>query len=117
VTGSPQAAQAVEWGMAKIESHGTGKRARGKSGRSPRLDARFRRTRTALAHRHRLTVDSIGLGRSTKSGGEEAEVIPVKPQSPGHEMKNAAHDGQVLVIVRRAPRQPDRKYGRFCQVR
>src|SRR5260221_2875115 len=54
--------------------------------------------------RHRLTVDSMGWVGSTKSGGEEAEVIPVNLNRLDDEMKNsAAWAGKVLVIVRKGP--------------
>jgi len=102
VTGSPQAAQAVEWGMAKMKAMGL-ENVHAEKWQISRGWTRVSADAELLSPiRHRLTVDSMGWVGSTKSGGEEAEVIPVNLNRLDDEMKNAAAwTGKVLVIVRK----------------
>ena len=50
VTGSPDAARAIAWGVVKNESHRPGERPYRTLENFARLDAHFRRRRTRLAH-------------------------------------------------------------------
>src|SRR5882762_5494281 len=104
VTGSPQAAQAVEWGMAKMKAMGL-ENVHAEKWQISRGWTRVSADAELLSPiRHRLTVDSMGWVGSTKSGGEEAEVIPVNLNRLDDEMKNsAAWAGKVLMIVRKGP--------------
>jgi carboxypeptidase Q len=102
VTGSPQAAQAVEWGMRKMTAMGL------ENVHAEKWQISHGWTRgTADAelmspiHR-RLTVDAMGWVGSTKTGGEEAEVVPVNINKLEDEMKNsAAWSGKVILIVKK----------------
>jgi carboxypeptidase Q len=102
VTGSPQAAQAVEWGMRKMTAMGL------ENVHAEKWQISHGWTRgTANAelmspiHR-RLTVDAMGWVGSTKTGGEEAEVVPVNINKLDDEMKNsAAWSGKVILIVKK----------------
>jgi Zn-dependent M28 family amino/carboxypeptidase len=102
VTGSPQAAQAVEWGMAKMKAMGL-ENVHAEKWQISRGWTRVSAGAELLSPiRHRLTVDSMGWVGSTKAGGEEAEVVPVNLYKIDDEMKNAAAwAGKVLVIVRK----------------
>ena len=104
VTGSPQAEQAIAWGLAKMKSMGLEnvhpekwQLSRGWTRGS--ADAEL----TAPIHR-RLLVDSMGWVGSTPENGVEAEVIPINVNRLDDEMKNSsAWAGKVLLIVRKGP--------------
>src|SRR5882672_5772387 len=104
VTGSPQAAQAVEWGMAKMKAMGL-ENVHAEKWQISRGWTRVSADAELLSPiHHRLTVDSMGWVGSTKSGGEEAEVMPINLNRLDDEMKNsAAWKGKVLMIVRKGP--------------
>src|SRR5436190_10745508 len=77
VTGSPQAAQAVEWGMRKMKAMGL-ENVRAEKWQISRGWTRISAEAELAAPIHRrLTVDAMGWVGSTKAGGEEAEVVPV----------------------------------------
>ena len=115
VTGSAQAARAVEWGLAKMKSLGlenvhaeTWTMWRGWTRISARAEL------FAPVHR-RLTVDSMGWAGSTPHDGIEADVVAVNYLELETEMKeNARHwTGKILLVVRR-PRGNESRGG-FAQ--
>jgi hypothetical protein len=122
VTGSPEAAKAVEWGQAKMKALGlenvhaekwTLSRGWTRVGAEAELLSPVRR---------RLMVDSLGWVGSTPPGGVEAEVIPVNRYQLDQEMKdNAAHwAGKVLLIVEKGEPPEEQKgqagkFGKFVE--
>ena len=101
VTGSPQAAQAVEWGLAKMRRMNlanvhaeTWQLSRGWTRVSAEAEI-------VSPIRHRLMLDSLGWVGSTPAGGVEAEVVPVNSYHLDDEMKNnaARWAGKVLLLV------------------
>ena len=103
VTGSPQAAQAVEWGMRKMKAMGL-ENVHAEKWQISRGWTRGTAEAELAApiHRH-LTVDAMGWVGSTKAGGEEAEVVPVNINRLEDEMKSnsASWSGKVLLIVKK----------------
>jgi carboxypeptidase Q len=110
VTGSPQAAQAVEWGMRKMKAMGL------ENVHAEKWQISHGWTRgsaeaelVAPIHR-RLSVDAMGWVGSTKAGGEEAEIVPVNVNKLEDELKNnsASWAGKVILIVKKgaAPTGP-----------
>src|SRR6478735_6419342 len=100
VTGSPQAGQAVEWGMQKMRAMGL-ENVRAEKWQISRGWTRVSASAELVIPIHRrLTVDSMGWVGSTKEGGEESEVVPVNINRLEDEMKNSAKwSGKVLMIV------------------
>ncbi len=108
VTGSPQAAQAVEWGMQKMQAMGL-ENVRAEKWQISRGWTRISAEAELAAPIHRrLTVDAMGWVGSTKAGGEEAEVVPVNINRLEDEMKNnaAKWSGKVLLIVKKGAAPP-----------
>jgi carboxypeptidase Q len=108
VTGSPQAAQAVEWGMRKMKAMGL-ENVRAEKWQISRGWTRISAEAELAAPIHRrLTVDAMGWVGSTKAGGEEAEVVPVNINRLEDEMKNnaAKWSGKVLLIVKKGAAPP-----------
>jgi carboxypeptidase Q len=105
VTGSPQAAQAVEWGMRKMKAMGL-ENVHAEKWQISRGWTRGVAEAEILApiHRH-LTIDAMGWVGSTKSGGEEAEIVTVDLNALDKEMKNnsASWAGKVILVVRKGP--------------
>ena len=117
VTGSPQAGQAVEWGMQKMRAMGLEnvhaekwQISRGWTRGSAEVEM------VSPIHR-RLTVDSMGWVGSTKAGGEEAVVIPVNINRLEEEMKDTTSwNGKVLMVVRKGPApSPGQNAGGFAR--
>jgi len=117
VTGSPQAAQAVEWGMQKMRAMGLEnvhaekwQISRGWTRGSAEVEI------VSPIHR-RLTVDSMGWVGSTKAGGEEAAVIPININRLEEEMKDTTSwNGKVLMVVRKGPApSPGQNAGGFTR--
>jgi carboxypeptidase Q len=109
VTGSPQAAKAVEWGMEKMRAIGL-ENVHAEKWQISRGWTRISASAELLAPVHRsLIVDSMGWVGSTPAGGVEAEVVPINLLKADDEMKNAVSwKGKVLLIVRKgeAPTGP-----------
>jgi len=117
VTGSPEAAHAIEWGLAKMRALGlenvhTEKWMLSRGWTRVSADAEL----LAPIHR-RLTIDSLGWVGSTPAGGVEAEVVPVNQNQLDDEMKDHASQwaGKVLLMVRKGepPREPRGQFGKF----
>lgn len=117
VTGSPQAAQAIEWGVAKMKAIGLTNVHTEKWQMShgwTRGDA----SAELLSPIHRrLMVDSMGWVGSTPAGGVVADVLAVNIYHLDDEVKdNASHwAGKVLQIVAKGepPKNPGEMFSRF----
>ena len=103
LTGSPEAAKAVEWGMEKMKAMGL----ENVHAEKWQIAHGWRRVSAsaelvAPVHR-RLVVDSMGWVGSTAAGGVEADVVPVNVLQLDDELKNNAAKwaGKVLVVVRK----------------
>jgi len=108
VTGSPEAGQAIEWGMQKMRAMGL-ENVRAEKWQISRGWTRGSASAELVVPIHRrLTVDSMGWVGSTKQGGEEAEVVPVNSNKLEDEMKNnsASWAGKVLLIVKKGATPP-----------
>jgi carboxypeptidase Q len=96
VTGSPQAGQAIQWGMQKMRAMGL-----------ENVHAEKWQISRGWTRGSAETVDSMGWVGSTKEGGEEAEVVPVNINRLEDEMKNSAKwSGKVLLIVKKGAAPP-----------
>ena len=120
VTGSPDAARAIAWGVVKMKAIGLEnvhtepwKLSRGWTRIS--ADAEL----VAPIHR-RLMVDSLGWVGSTAPGGAEADLVAVNGYQLQDELKNNSGNwrGKVLLIVQKGEPPKDRmssfvKFGSF----
>src|SRR5215472_19138404 len=105
VTGSPQAGQAIQWGLQKMRAMGL-ENVRAEKWQISRGWTRGTAEAEIVTPIHRrLVIDSMGWVGSTKAGGEEADVVPVNINQLDDEIKsNASHwQGKVLLIVRKGP--------------
>jgi carboxypeptidase Q len=103
VTGSPEAAKAIEWGIAKMKAIGL-ENVHAEKWQISRGWTRGSASAELLAPVHkRLLVDSMGWVGSTRPGGVEAEVVPVNLLKIDDELKNNANSwtGKVLLVVRK----------------
>lgn len=110
VTGSPEAAQAVEWGIRKMKAMGL-VNVHAEKWQISHGWTRGTAEAEILAPIHRrLTIDAMGWVGSTKAGGEEAEIVPVNVNNLEDEMKtnSASWAGKVILIVKKgeAPKGP-----------
>lgn len=110
VTGSPQAAKAVDWGIARMKAIGL-ENVHAEKWPLSRGWTRVSASAELLAPVQRpMLVDSMGWVGSTPAGGVEAEVVPVNLLQADDEMKNNAGKwtGKILLIVRKgeAPTGP-----------
>ncbi|HET9183635.1 MAG TPA: M20/M25/M40 family metallo-hydrolase [Candidatus Angelobacter sp.] len=110
VTGSPQAAKAVQWGIARMKAIGL-ENVHAEKWQISRGWTRVSASAELLAPVQRpLLVDSMGWVGSTPAGGVEAEVVPVNLLQADDEMKNNAGNwtGKILLILRKgtAPTGP-----------
>src|SRR5439155_3542011 len=90
VTGSPQAAKAIEWGLAKMKAIGlenVGAERWQLSRGWTRVSAE---AELLCPIERRLQVDSLGWVGSTPAGGAEAEVAPVNAYELDREVKENA---------------------------
>ena len=103
VTGSPQAAQAVVWGLAKMKAMGLENVHTEKWQISRGWTRGVAEVELESPIHRRLSVDSMGWVGSTKAGGEEAEVVAVNINHLEDEMKNNSGHwaGKVLMIVKK----------------
>jgi carboxypeptidase Q len=108
VTGSPQAAQAVEWGMRKMTAMGL------ENVHAEKWQISHGWTRISAEAElvapiyHRLNVDAMGWVGSTKAGGEEADIVAVNVNDLDNEMKNnsASWSGKVIMFVKKGTAPP-----------
>ncbi len=115
VTGSPEAARAIAWGVEKMKSAGlenvhteSWKLSRGWTRISAHADM------IAPIHR-RLMIDSMGWVGSTPAEGVEADVIPVNSYRLADELSDRAKwKGKILLVVHKGEPPTDRMAG-FAQ--
>lgn len=114
VTGSPQAAQGITWGVARMKGFGlenvhTEKWQLSRGWTRVSADAEI----ISPVH-HRLLVDSLGWVGSTPASGVEADVVPVNLYRLKEETKGRASQwrGKVLLVVRKgeAPADPSSSF-------
>src|ERR1700722_9921782 len=121
VTGSPEAARAVAWGLHKMKAAGlenvhaeTWQLSRGWTRVSARAEI------VAPIHRS-LMIDSLGWVGSTPAGGPEADVIAVNSYQLDEEMKDPSKwKGKILLVVHVGKPPADRmasfaKFGNFLK--
>jgi carboxypeptidase Q len=110
VTGSPQAARAVEWGVAKMKSMGLENVRAEKWQLSHGWKRGVAEAELVAPIQRKLSVDSMGWVGSTR-GMVEAEVVPVNIYHLDDEMKQNAGNwaNKVLLIVKKgdAPKEPN----------
>jgi carboxypeptidase Q len=122
VTGSPQAAQAIEWGVAKMKAIGLGN-VHTEKWQMSRGWTRGSASAELLSPIHRrLMVDSMGWVGSTPAGGVEAEIVPVNIYQLEDEEKNNSSKwaGKILQIVTKGEKPKDAgdtfsKFGPFLK--
>ncbi len=104
VTGSPEAAKAVEWGMAKMRAMGLENVHAEKWQISHGWTRGYAKAELLAPVHHKLSVDAMGWVGSTAQGGAEADVIAVNLNQMDEEMKNAdGWAGKVLLMTRKGP--------------
>ncbi len=117
VTGSPQASQAIEWGIAKMKAIGL-QNAHAEKWQIFRGWTRVSADAELTSPiRHRLMIESMGWVGSTPAGGVEGEVVPVNLNQIDEEMKTNASKwaGKILIVVRKGepPRDPLSGFAKF----
>ena len=116
VTGSPEAASAIAWGVEKMRSIGL-ENVHTEPWKLSRGWTRISADAALVAPIHRrLMVDSLGWVGSTPAGGAEAEIVAVNAYRLEDEMKNNAANwrGKILLMVHRGERPKD-DYSSFTQ--
>jgi hypothetical protein len=117
VTGSPQAQQAIDWGVEKMKAMGLENVHVEKWQMSHGWKRISAEAELEAPIQRRLKVDSMGWVGSTVPGGAEAEVVPVNINQLDKEMKDNTSKwaGKVLLIVRKgeAPSDPVATFTKF----
>jgi len=116
VTGSPEAAKAIEWGAVKMRAIGL-QNVHTEPWQLSRGWTRVSASAELVAPiHHRLMVDSLGWVGSTPGGGAEAEVVTVNAYQLDDEMKQnaAGWAGKVLLVVHKGEPPKDR-FGEFAK--
>jgi carboxypeptidase Q len=119
VTGSPEAAKAIEWGLATMRTMGL-ENVHAEKFQIWRGWTRGMAEAELIAPtRRRLTIDAMGWVGSTPVGGVDADVVQVDLGNIDVEMvSNSAHwAGKILEVTRKGP-APDRaaateQFGKF----
>ena len=121
ITGSPEAARAVEWGVAKMKAIGldnvraeTWQMSRGwtRGAASAELVEPIQR---------KLNIDSMGWVGSTPNNGVTGELVPVNINDLAGEMNNSGKwSGKILIVVKKDEAPKDMmgvfaKYGSFLK--
>jgi carboxypeptidase Q len=122
VTGSPEAARAVAWGVDKMDSIGL-ENVHTESWQLFRGWTRISADAELISPIHRkLMIDAMGWVGSTPEGGVDADVVPVNGFQFADEMqKNAANwRGKILMVVHKGEPPKDRmaafaKFGDFLK--
>ncbi len=122
VTGSPEAARAIEWGIAKMKAIGLDNVHAEKWQLSRGWTRGFATAELVEPIRHKLDIDSMGWVGSTPKNGVTAEVVEVNSNALDDEVKNnaARWAGKILVMVKKGEAPKDRmatygKFGAFLQ--
>jgi carboxypeptidase Q len=109
VTGSPEAARAVAWGVETMKSIGL-ENVHAEPWKISRGWTRISADAELVAPIHRkLMVDSLGWVGSTPAGGAEADVVAVNAYQLQDEMKNNSANwrGKILLIVQKGQAPKD----------
>ncbi len=121
VTGSPEAAKAVQWGLAKMKAIGL-ENVHAESWQLSRGWTRGLATAELLEPiQRKLDIDSMGWVGSTPKNGVTAELVPVNINDLDGEMNNSGRwAGKVLIIVKKGEAPKDRmstfaKFGPFLK--
>jgi carboxypeptidase Q len=110
VTGSPEAARAIAWGVDKMKAIGL-ENVHTEPWKISRGWTRISADAELIAPIHRkLMVDSLGWVGSTPAGGVEANVVPVNAYQLDDELKNNSANwrGKVLLIIQKGEAPKDR---------
>jgi carboxypeptidase Q len=110
VTGTPAAAKAIDWGIAKMKAIGL-ENVHAETFQVARGWTRVSAEAEILSPvRHRMMVDSMGWVGSTAAGGAEADVVPVNMNRLDEEMKENATKwtGKILLVVKKGEPSKDR---------
>jgi carboxypeptidase Q len=112
VTGSPEAAKAIAWGVDKMKAIGL-ENVHAESWQLFRGWTRISADAELIAPIHRkLMVDAMGWVGSTPQGGVDADLIPVNGFQLQDEMQNSAKwAGKILIIVHKGQPPADRMSG------
>jgi carboxypeptidase Q len=122
VTGSPEAAKAIDWGVEKMQSIGLEN-----VHKEPFKMSRGWKRISAEAEivapiRRRVMIDSLGWVGSTPPGAVEAPVVPVNEYRLQDEMHSNASNwrGNILLVMHKGPRPRDEslafaKFGDFLK--
>jgi carboxypeptidase Q len=116
VTGSPDAARAIAWGVVKMKAIGL-ENVHTEPWKISRGWTRISADAELVSPIHRkLMVDSLGWVGSTPAGGAEADVVAVNAYQLQDELKNnsANWHGKILLMVQKGPAPKDRM-GAFVQ--
>jgi hypothetical protein len=122
VTGSPQAAAAIAWGVEKMKAIGLGN-VHTEPFQMSRGWTRISVTAEMVEPiRHRLTITSLGWVGSTSAEGAEADIVTVNMFQLADEMSNNSGKwaGKVLLVVQKGEPPQDRralfsKFGPFLK--
>ncbi|HTU34660.1 MAG TPA: M20/M25/M40 family metallo-hydrolase [Candidatus Acidoferrum sp.] len=122
VTGSPEAAKAVGWGVDKMKAIGL-ENVHTEQWQLSRGWTRISADAELISPIHRkLMVDAMGWVGSTPEGGVDADVVPVNGFQLADEMQNNAANwrGKVLIVVHKGQPPADRmgafaKFGDFLK--
>ena len=122
VTGSPAAAQAVDWGVLKMKAIGL-ENVHAEPWKLSHGWTRISADAELVAPIHRrLMVDSLGWVGSTAPGGVESDVVAVNANQLPDELKNNSANwrGKVLLMVQKGDAPQDRmqafaKFGDFLK--
>jgi carboxypeptidase Q len=108
VTGTPQAAKAIEWGLSRMKDIGL-ENVHAETWQMSRGWTRISGEAELLSPvRHRLLVDSMGWTGSTAAGGVEADIVPVNINEMDEEIhQNSSHwAGKILLVIKRGESRP-----------
>ena len=122
VTGSPAAAQAIDWGAAKMKEIGL-ENVHTESWKISHGWTRISADAELISPiRRRLMVDALGWVGSTAPGGVEADVVALNANQLPDELKNNQGNwrGKILLVVQRGEAPKDRmeafaKFGDFLK--
>jgi carboxypeptidase Q len=112
LTGSPEAARAITWGVEKMKSAGL-ENVHTESWKLSRGWTRVSAHAEMITPiRRRLMIDSMGWVGSTPADGVEADVIPVNAYRLADELNDRAKwKGKVLLVVHKGEAPTDRMAG------
>jgi Zn-dependent M28 family amino/carboxypeptidase len=122
VTGSPEAAKAIEWGIAKMKAIGLDNVHAEPWQLSRGWTRGFATAELVEPIQHKLTIDSMGWVGSTPQNGVTAEAVPVNINDLDGELHHNAANwaGKILIIVKKGEEPKDRmgnfaKFGGFLK--